>query len=280
MRLSLVFVACLLLSLGFFAGCQGESDLSMVHEGQQVPIAREFKGQQGPFPDAGYLVVQRQEVWQALWAGKPPAEIDFDKQTVLVPLLGQSPTAGYDVTISDVRATEKRITVFAAEKQPKPKEVVDKVISYPYHMVVVPKITQLVYLVIAGAKGQPFALQELYQGEQCNAVEATTKVVRDADAWQIFWTKTFGDKLAAPAVDFAQFMAVAVLLGRKPHSGYAVNITSATGVDDRLIVGYRTHAPLPDEQVAATTTSPYAIAILPTSATPVVFKNVARASSP
>ena len=271
MRISPWLMGCLLLAMSVVAGCDNNS--TPKREGQPLQISHEFKGQQEPFPDPGYLVVQRPEVWQAVWGGKPPAAIDFTQQTVLVALVGQVPTAGYDVTITDVYATDKRVTAYVTQRRPGAKESVEKVTSFPYHMVVMPKLSTPVYLNVKDAAVQPTAIQDLFFGVRCSAEKPFVRVLRDQDSWRTFWTTNVNPAAMPPEIDFAQYMAVAVFVGQKPSEGYAVMITAVAQQDDRLLVYYRTHAPPPDAKVVEQATSPYSIAIVPTSLLPVVFNN-------
>jgi len=283
----------LLLTMLCFAGCEDEDHghygygyggghygdggrYGGHYEGHRVAYTHEYRGMTGPSPDAGYFVVQRPEVWNALWGGKPPADanVDFTKQSVIVAFMGQEPTTGYDIKIDNVLSTEKRINVLATMKQPDPKANMEKVQSDPYHMVVVPKITTPVYLAVAGAKGQPLAVQDLYEGMQCNMATPTAAVIRSADAWQNFWTKNIGATVPAPAVDFTQYTAVAVFAGKQATEGYAIHVTAATQVNENLVINYRLKSPQPGETVAQNATSPYSIALVPANTLAVSFMNV------
>lgn len=266
-------LGCLIGGGILLAGCGGESETPEPgRSGLVVPVFREFKGQQGPFPDRGFLVVQRAEAWSALWDGQPAPEVDFARQSVLVALMGAHTTAGHTITITDVRATGELINAYVTETHPTPDVVTAQVLTYPYHMIVVPKLSQPVSFIVAGATTPVIAIQDAFVGTQSNAVTAQTAVIRDTPAWQLFWRETFGPTAEVPAVDFARYMAVAVLVGRKPTTGYAVRIPAVVQVDDRLNVRYRTRVPQPGEVVAQTATSPYAIALIPVSRLPIAFQ--------
>jgi hypothetical protein len=56
-------IGCLLLIGLVLSGCEsGNTPPSVPAQGQPVPPMKEFQGQQGPFPDRGFFVVQRPEV--------------------------------------------------------------------------------------------------------------------------------------------------------------------------------------------------------------------------
>lgn len=260
------------------AGCQEGDNGAPTRVGEVVPVVREFKGQQGPFPDRGFQVIQRQEAWLALWAPSAAPVVDFTQQTVLVALMGRQPTAGYNITIDDVRATGQRIVAYVDEVRPAAGTQVAQVVSYPYHMVVVPKLTQPVSFIVEGQAINPIAVQEQFTGTQARATNAQTAVLRDAGAWRQFWVNNISSTATVPEVDFTQYMAVAVLVGQRPTAGYTVRITGIEQTtDDRLQVAYRVRSPQPGEQVAQVLTSPYAIALVPTSTMPVAFRQITTA---
>lgn len=253
-------------------GCS--ENKTQAHAGQAVPVVQEFKGQQGPFPDRGFIVVQDPTTWKSLWAGRPAPNVDFTQYSVLVALMGQQPTAGYSVNITDVRATGTQIMSYLTETKPKPGDQVAQVLTYPYDMVVVPKLTQPVAFHIEGAQIQPVAIQHEYTGQQSQATNPQTVVIRDAAAWNTFWANTFGTNSTPPAVDFNNYMATAVLIGRKPTAGYSVFITGASDTGQRIEVNYRAIGPAPNETPPPGATSPYAIAILAASPQAVAFRPI------
>lgn len=267
----LAWLAALVIALLMVVGCdEGEEERA----GQQVPSFTEYKGQQGPFPDRGFFVIQNQEAWDALWAGRQAPGVNFAENSVLVALMGQQPTAGYNITITDVRATGTEIVVYVDETRPRPGDPVAQVITYPYHMVVVPKLTQLVAFRIGGLNRQPVVVQNLFNGQYSQAVNPQTRVIRTAVEWQAFWTNTIGTNQPAPAIDFNRNMAAVVMLGQRPTAGYSVIITGAEDVGNRIEVRYRATAPRPGDPVAQVITSPYSIAILPATTQAVAFRPV------
>jgi len=263
------WMAVLVIALLVMVGCdEGDEELA----GQQVPSFTEYKGQQGPFPDRGFFVIQNQEAWNVLWAGRQAPAVNFAQNSVLVALMGQQPTAGYGITITDVRATGTNIVAYVDETRPRTGEPVAQVITYPYHMVVVPKLTQPVAFRIEGTNQQPVVVQNLFNGQYSQAVNPQTRVIRTATEWQTFWTNTFGTTQPVPQIDFNRNMAAVVLLGQRPTAGYNVIITGAEDVGNRIEVRYRATAPNPGDPVAQVITSPYSIAILPATNQAVAFR--------
>ncbi|HOF89310.1 MAG TPA: protease complex subunit PrcB family protein, partial [Armatimonadota bacterium] len=270
-RIGLCLCAALAALAALLAGCDGGAE-EVTRAGTAVPVFREFKGQQAPFPDQQFVVIQTPEVWQALWRPREAPAVDFAANTVLGVTLGQRPTAGYEVTIEDVRATGTEIIAYVSTLQPDPDDPVAQVITYPYHFVVVPRLTQPVNFAMEGQETMPIALQQQYLGVQARATTAQTAVIRDDAAWRNFWVNNVGAATDAPAVDFTQYMAVAVFAGTRPTTGYAVRIIGVEQAPlEQLSVLYRVTAPQPGEQVGETPTSPYAVALVRASAMPVAF---------
>jgi hypothetical protein len=256
-------------------GCDGDMTTSGEQAGQAVPVQREFKGQQGPFVDRGFFVIQRPEAWEALWGEvRPPAAIDFGQNSVLVALMGRQRTAGHEITITDVRQVGTQIEMMVTEQRPAADAVTAQVLTYPYHMVVVPKQTLPVFVTIAGVKRPPIVVQDEFLSQQCKGCEPQTIVLRDGDAWKALWTST-GRAGDAPYINFSRFMVVGIMLGTKPTSGYGIKIVSVVPANDHVVVHYRTQAPAKGAAVVNTPTSPYAIAILPLNREAIVFRNVA-----
>ncbi len=256
------------------AGCQAEQ-AEPTRAGTAVPIFREFKGQQAPFPDRQFLVVQHAAAWEALWSPRQAPEVDFAANSVLGVTLGQEPTAGYEVAVTDLRATGTEVIAYVDTLAPEPNTPVAQVMTYPYHFVVVPKITQPVTFAVTGQATPPIALQEQYLGVAARAVTAQTAVIRDAAKWRAFWVNNITAVAEPPAVDFTQYMAVAVFTGAKPTTGHAVRIVGVDrAVDDRLSVQYRLTTPAAGQTVSPTATSPYAIALVRTSSMPVAFRQL------
>lgn len=269
----------LLLVLALLAGCEEKEAPPPARNGLQVPVYREFRGQQGPFPDRAFMVIQRPEAWRALWGTQQPPDVDFTNQSVIAVMMGREPTTGYGITISDVRATGEGIDAYVDETQPQKGDVVAQVITYPYHMVVVPKLTQPVTFIVNGVTAPVAPITDQFIGTSSRAVAPQTLVIRNQEGWRRLWETTLGLTTAPPEIDFACNMAVAVLAGQRPTGGYAASITSITQEDDRLIVRYQIRTPLPGEIVTQALTSPYAIAIIPASQLPVVFRDVSAVST-
>lgn len=264
--LGLLVMACLL------GGCDGASDptLPATRTGEPIVVHREFKGQQAPVAGRGFVVVQQPETWLALWGDQSAPAIDFRTQTVLVALMGERPTEGYTITLGDVRRTNDQVIVYIEETEPARNAIVAQVRTRPYHMVVVPRITQPVCINMEPACPPLVAMTASVVGQVCGGVPARTVVIRDDAGWRSLWTETL--QQPPPSMTFTDTMAVAVILGGR-STARTVAITHVEVVDDRLVVRYRVR---PERSSATSTTamSPYAIAIIPASPLPVTFQEI------
>ena len=261
----------LLLSIMVLAGCADDDATGGTRTGRAVPAQTEFKGLQGPFPDRGFYVIRRPEAWTALWAGRTAPAVDFTTQSVIVALMGQQPTTGYSIAIDDVRATAQQVVAYVTEDHPTNPKAVAALPTYPYDMVVTPKLEQTVSVALTGAAVPPVVIQDAYRGTQSQSATPQTLVMRSPAAWNEFWTNTVGDNTAIPPVDFSRYTAVAVMAGRKSSAGYVVQIASVETGDDRLTVHYRIRTPPPDAPVAMVPTSPYEVALIPITPQPIAF---------
>lgn len=117
--------------------------------------------------------------------------------------------------------------------------------------------------------------QSMEQNNQSGIATAQNTVVRDTAAWAALWAQhkkaTGGTTPAAPAVDFAKDMVLAVFLGNSPGGCDGVNITSASQGAAKLTVEYQaTTAPV-STVCPAVISTPAHIVTVPKSATPVEF---------
>lgn len=69
-------------------------------------------------------------------------------------------------------------------------------------------------------------------------------MVRSVADWNARW-KAHGGAAAAPDVDFARDMIVAVFLGTRPTGGFSVEIVGARREEDALVIQYVEQRPDP-----------------------------------
>ena len=99
-------------------------------------------------------------------------------------------------------------------------------------------------------------------------------VLGDAAQWAALWGRVAANLYPhppAPAVDFERHMVVAAAMGMKPTGGYTVTIDAASRLRDTIYVVVREVSPGDRCAVPQVMTAPFAAALLPRSADPVLF---------
>ncbi|HZP48293.1 MAG TPA: protease complex subunit PrcB family protein [Vicinamibacterales bacterium] len=103
------------------------------------------KGEQSNIDDAKQVVVRDAAAWRALWQqhqpDRPPPAVDFAKESVVAIFLGSKPTAGYNVTILSTTEGGGALIVKYREERPKPGGITAQILTFPYHIVAIPKVT-------------------------------------------------------------------------------------------------------------------------------------------
>lgn len=87
-------------------------------------------------------------------------------------------------------------------------------------------------------------------------------VARTAAEWQTLWSQHVLGR-PAPVVDFTKQMVVAVFLGSRSSSGYAVQITGVRKDGNTLVVQWAERKPEPGMMAAQVMTAPSHIATVP-----------------
>jgi hypothetical protein len=89
------------------------------------------------------VVVRTAEEWTALWTehgvdrARPP--VDFSREMVVGVFLGSKPTAAYSVAIVSTLAKDDALLVRYKVTAPPAGAITAQVITFPYHLAVVPK---------------------------------------------------------------------------------------------------------------------------------------------
>ena len=119
----------------------------------------------------------------------------------------------------------------------------------------------------------PAELVTVAQGPMSNIEEPRQVVVRTTAEWQALW-KEHDAQRAAPPVDFAQSIVVAVFLGTRPTAGFAVEITAVKAEGSRAVVEYRERRPARDAIGAQVLTSPFHIVRLARTSGSIEFRRI------
>ncbi|MBI3299952.1 MAG: protease complex subunit PrcB family protein [Elusimicrobia bacterium] len=97
-----------------------------------------------------------------------------------------------------------------------------------------------------------------WRGAQCAVTEPGARVINDAAAWAALWTSAFGT--TAPAVDFKDYVAVAVFAGLKPSGGWSPEfLLPEAAAPGAVVVPYQIKGPGPGAFVTMAFTKPYAV---------------------
>jgi hypothetical protein len=130
-RLFGAFVISWLASVGVMAQTAGDA------------VRTVDKGEQSNIDEAKQVVVRTEAEWTKLWQQHSPDRkrpaVDFSKDMVVGVFMGSRPTAGYNVSIVSTFAKDGNVLVQYRESQPRPGAVAAQVLTFPYHLVAIPK---------------------------------------------------------------------------------------------------------------------------------------------
>jgi PrcB C-terminal len=134
----------------------------------------------------------------------------------------------------------------------------------------------IVAMVVAGAATGWAApeVRTLAKGALCRVTRPGERVISTADGWQKLWdehTRNANPKPLLPAVDFSKEMVLAVFMGQRPTTGYAIDVTGVTPGDKAVVVSVRRTSPPPGAITGQIITSPFVFVAAPRSDRPVKF---------
>ncbi len=103
------------------------------------------KGTRSSIGEHREVIVRTSAEWDMFWPQHKPSTphdaIDFSKEMIVGIFMGPQPTAGFGVTIVSATETSGVLTVRYRETQPAPDAIMAQVITFPYHLVAIPKST-------------------------------------------------------------------------------------------------------------------------------------------
>ena len=110
----------------------------------QPPTPRTIdKGDFSNVDEAKQVVVRTDAEWRTLWrqhgGDRPMPSVDFAKETVVGVFMGSRPTAGYDIAITKTLEKDGTMWVFYRERTPARGLVLAQVLTFPFHLVAIPK---------------------------------------------------------------------------------------------------------------------------------------------
>jgi hypothetical protein len=114
---------------------------AMVLEG---PATRTIeKGDQSNIDDSKQVLVRTDAEWTKLWqqhaSARPRPAVDFSKEMVVGVFMGSRPNAGFSTAIVSATAGNGALIVRYTETLPAPGMVAAQVLTFPFHLVAIPK---------------------------------------------------------------------------------------------------------------------------------------------
>lgn len=114
----------------------------------------------------------------------------------------------------------------------------------------------------------------LARGQQSAVRVPLARAITDATLWADFWaamTANQPEPPERPEVDFDEEIVIVLLLGERRTGGYAVRIEDVRENRGEIEIVVDVERPEPGEVVTQALTSPYFVATIPASGTPVEF---------
>ena len=101
------------------------------------------KGEQSNIDEARQVVVRTDAEWTKLWQQHSPDRqrptVDFGKDMIVGVFMGSRPSAGYNISIVSTFAKDGNVLVRYQESMPRPGTMTAQILTFPYHLVAVPK---------------------------------------------------------------------------------------------------------------------------------------------
>ncbi len=110
------------------------------------------RGTDSGYQSASQMVIDNSEQWIDLWQlhtynTEPPPpvpQVDFTRYSVVAVFAGEKPTSGYSVEILSVETsgsqTKEQLAITVQYRQPEAGDFVTEALTYPYHIIRIPKI--------------------------------------------------------------------------------------------------------------------------------------------
>ena len=114
-----------------------------------------------------------------------------------------------------------------------------------------------------GGETRTVDVRRIGQWTRTGVGEARRLVIRDANAWDQFWSELgVGER---PEVDFTRDVVIAVAAGQRPTGGYEIAIDRVTQANRELTVEVVERTPGPNCMTTASLTQPVDIVTIPAS---------------
>jgi len=110
------------------------------------------RGTNSGYQSASQIVIDNSQQWINFWqqhtsnAEPPPPvpQVDFTRYSVVAVFAWEKPTGGYSVEILSVQTsgyqTQEQLAITVQHRQPEAGDLVTEALTYPYHIIKIPKI--------------------------------------------------------------------------------------------------------------------------------------------
>jgi hypothetical protein len=110
----------------------------------EAPSTRTIdKGDQSNLDEAKRVLVRTDAEWTKLWQqhhpDAPRPAVDFSKEMIVGVFMGSRPNAGFSTTILSATAGNGALIVRYTERVPSPGSISAQILTFPYHLVAIPK---------------------------------------------------------------------------------------------------------------------------------------------
>jgi len=163
--------------------------------------------------------------------------VDFNEKMVASIFLGERPSSGYSIKVTNVTKTNSRITIFATEDAPKDNDYKSSIVTSPYTLITLPKsnlsinfdITLVVPQSGNFASGdtstsiaKELSLKHILDGDNSGIKYAQYLLIQDKKEFRSLWNQHSGSSDSVlPDIDLLQNSLIAVFLGNS-YSGYTI----------------------------------------------------------
>lgn len=114
--------------------------------------------------------------------------------------------------------------------------------------------------------GKPLPILAEWKGAHSGIKQSRQQVITDAKEWERLWREVHSKVMpmpVVPKVDFGKNMVLAVFMGQKPTSGYAIRIVEVVKRNGEVIASVKETAPPKDAIVLQVLTQPFHIVLIP-----------------
>ncbi|MGV3617835.1 MAG: protease complex subunit PrcB family protein [Fimbriimonas sp.] len=289
------------------APAQGQAGGSAWNAQNQVNFNAFRTGITSQITNAGLIEISSEADFQAYWARSTgqapqtaPQGIDWNRQKLIAIHLGQRRSGGYSVVVQSIRRTGAFAVVSAVERKPAPNQYVAQMITSPYVLVKVDRISIPFRLSMTEREGGQIP------GGRIIVTDPGTVIVNPSDhsqrhgggtmdprfdvdwgnyssgnfshqfkggvysidtpqQWAAYWSRLSRRpaEQAPGGVDWLKYRLVAVHLGERRTGGYGVKVLRVDRNGVYGIIRAVEETPVPGSFVTQAVTSPYTIIRVP-----------------